>query len=210
MEAKGELICFMDGHVILKHDYFQDTFPLFWDEDIYVIFAPEVYHAELLYEYPAHTQLNWEKSATIWEPKSDKPYPVLSACQACTMVRREIMDLFFPQDELDNIPYSMDEPYTPMLAWMFGKKVLMNVNTYFAHRPWAYTPKGNWDYESWRPVGAYAIGGQPAFEKSYNYWHSDKKLIMPEKHRQFILKNVKVKFEDLPEYFTNLGIEIDL
>ena len=182
--------------------------PLFDDPDVYVVFAPEVYNAEPLYEYPMGHQLNFEQSTTTWKPQSDKPYPVLAACQACTTVRREVLDLFFPQDELNYISYSMDEPYLPMLCWLFGKKALMNPLTYFAHRPWARTIGGNADYESWRPLGAYAVGGEPAFQKAYQFWKSDKKLIKPEKHRQFILKNAKIKYEDLKEHLINQGVKI--
>jgi glycosyltransferase involved in cell wall biosynthesis len=206
IEAKGDLVCFMDGHVILKSGYFTDTVPLFDDPDVYIVFSPEVYTAELLYEYTTEKQLEFEQSDTNLEPMSNEPYPTLSACQACTMIRKDFLNFFFPEDELNYIPYSMDEPNTPILAWMFGKKVLMNPKTYFAHRPWAYTPGGDCDYESWRPMGAYALAGKEGYEKSMAMWKSDKVLNLPEKHREFIEKNAVVKFKDLHQHLTDNGV----
>lgn len=207
VEAKGELICFMDGHVILRKDYFKNTVPLFDDPDVYVVYAPEIYNAERLYEYTTQNQLKFEQSTATWNPVSEEPYPVAAACGACTMVRREIMDLFFPQEELNYIPYTMDEPNFALLSWMFGKKVLMNPKVAYAHRPWAYTPGGNCDYGAWRPMGAHALAGKDMFEKAYKFWKGDKQLILPEKHREFIEKNAKVKFKDLEKYLTDNGVK---
>lgn len=207
VEAKYDLVCFMDGHIILDHDYFQKTVPLFDNPDVYIVFSPEKYNSELLYEYSTDHQLKFQQSTTTYQPVTSEPYPVLSACQACTMIRRDFLKFIFAEDELNYIPYSMDEPYTPMLAWMFGKKVLMNPKTYFAHRPWAHTPNGNCDYESWRPLGAYAVAGKEGYDLSYNFWHSDKVLTVPQKHRDFIENNAIIKFADLSEYLTTNGVK---
>ena len=207
VEAKGDLICFMDGHVILRKDYFKNTVPLFNDPDVYVVYAPEIYNAEKLYEYTMDNQLKFEQSTSTWKPISEEPYPVLAACSACTMVRKEILNLFYPQDELDYIPYTMDEPNFAILSWMFGKKVLMNPKVAYAHRPWAYTPGGDCAYQDWRPLGAYALQGKEMFDKSYGFWKGNKELKLPEKHRDFIEKNAKVKFKDLREYLITNGVK---
>lgn len=206
MEAKYDLVVFMDGHIILDHDYFKKNMALFDDPDVFVVLSPEIYYAEPLYEYTIVSQLHFGKSTLSWNPKSTNPYPVSSSCQACTMIRRDFLKFMFPEDELNYIPYSLDEPYTPLLAWMFGKKVLMNPNTYFAHRPWAMTPGGNCDYESWRPLGAYALAGNEGYQEARANWPSTKELILPEKHREFIEKNAVVKYKDLPQYLNTMGV----
>jgi len=207
VEAKGELICFMDGHVILKRGYFESVVPLFDDKEVFIVNVPEVYYAQLHYEYTRDSQLNFEQSTSNWSAISPRPYPILAASNACTIVRREIMDLFFPQEELDYVPYTMDEPNFAILAWRFGKKAIMQPNTYFAHRPWGYTPGGDAGYEKWRPLGAYALGGDEMYEKAYNFWKGTERLTLPEKHRDFIERKSKVKFGDLREYLIDNGVQ---
>jgi len=213
MEAKNDLVCFMDCHVLVRRGYFNNTIPLFDDPDVYIVNAPEAYYSQLFYEYPMNSVIGIAQSpAATFEPVSDEPYPIAASCLACTTIRKDFLKLFFPEDELNYIPYSMDEPSPNLRAWMFGKKTLMNPKTSFAHTVWRDSPGRTMDFEFYKPMIAFALGGEEYYKTSLQYWRvnagkEDYEFNLPHKDREFVEKNAKVKLKDLGQYLITQGVK---
>ena len=212
LKAKYDLVCFMDSHVIVKRNFFNSMIPLFDDPDVYIVYAPMMYITQLFYEYAMYPQVKNEQSTSTWEPVSEESYPVAAACNACTMIRKDYLKLFFPEDELKSIPYTMEEPTISLRAWMFGKKVLMNPKTAFAHSFFRHSGRGDFDFESIKPLAGYVFGGMEYYEKAVKDWRSEHFVLgfhvdLPEKDREFVEKNALVKYKDLGEYLISNGVK---
>jgi glycosyltransferase involved in cell wall biosynthesis len=211
LKAKYDIVCFMDGHIHVDNSYFKKQLALFKDPDVYVAYAPMAYWAQLLYEYTLN-QVYFGQSTNTWNAVSNKPYPVAGACPCCTLVRRDILKLFFPEDEMKDIAYTMDEPSFAIRCWMFGKKVLFNPNTFHAHSYFRHSGRGDFNFERAKPKAAYALAGQELANQVMKEWKTydyvpDYIFNPPIKDREFVEKNAKVKHKDLENYLIKQGVK---
>lgn len=208
-EAKGDLVCFMDCHVLVQNGYFDKMISLFDDPEVYLgyspvtLWVPAIYEHELSVLSPMHGFTNKGADKIL----QDTPYPVASATVACFMARKKILDFIVPEWGLTHVPYSVNEPHIAFRIWMMGKKVMFHPKAHYAHTGWRQSTGRNMNLGQMRSLAAYALGGRWLYDQIRAYWKLPEDKELPEQDREFIEKNAKVKFPELRDYLIKQGVK---
>jgi len=220
-EAQGDILWFVDGHIMLLKESIPTTLKLLDDGVGEVIHQPCTsagINPERYYSY----NLTLEKD--FWgtnnnQPKSREPYHIAAfAHHSLTMRKRDFMMVGGYNPNFDS--YGGEEVYFDFKCWMMGLRVMINTYGHLIHIDSPRKFKGrSWDLSRNLFLGAYVLGGEPWLERLRGRflrerlgWQEETKIAVDsarthgEEERFWIEGNAKMTLEELLTFFSDSGI----
>ena len=221
--ARGDVLWFVDGHVLLLKESIPTTLKLLNDEVAEVVHQPSTsggINPERYYSY----KLTLEKD--FWgsghnQPVSREPYYVAAyAHNSVSIKKKDFMMVGGYNPNFDG--YGGEEVYFNLKCWMMGLRTMINTHGHAIHidGPHQYrTERRSWDLSRNLFLGAYVLGGESwlkrlkdRFLRERLAWQEETKIavdsarIHGEEERLWIEENAKMTLEEVLDFFSENDI----
>lgn len=221
-EASGDVLCFIDAHVLMLKESLGTSLKLL-DEDCEVVHLPVSWggiNPDRCYHYKLTLEKNMWGVLNPYQ-KSMEPYPIAAFANHVTFIKPEDFRETFGWPNVMT-GYGPGETCFDLSCWMLGKRVFINTMGHVIHvyGPHNY-PGSNWDFRRNMFMSAYTLGGQEWADKilrnSLNN-HPEKNIQTEfitahekgteaaEELHEWMLRNRKMSLDELLVYFKENGV----